>query len=104
MHPFEKPVILTKTGIARTLQLVLAAPGLGYAATGGGQPIVIVADTRGLTGWHAWWGNLYNESHAYFTLMTIVVIPAVAVVFGLLTDLLLSNLGISLRSRHLGEH
>jgi len=75
-----------------------------FAATGGGQPMVIVADTRRLTGWQAWWGNLYNESHTYFTLMTIILIPAVAVVFGLLTDLLLSNLGISLRSRRLGEH
>jgi hypothetical protein len=66
--------------------------------------IVFVADTRALSGWRAWWGNLYNESHAYFTLMTILLIPTVAVILGLLTDYAIGRLGINLRSRHLGGH
>ena len=42
---------------------------LAFAAGGGDvQSIVIVADSRKLTGVMAWWANLYNESHVYFTI------------------------------------
>ena len=51
------------------------------AAGGGGELIVIVADSRKLTGIMAWWANLYNESHLYFTLLTVVLIPVIGVHF-----------------------
>lgn len=74
------------------------------AAGGGGQPIVIVADSRKLSGIMAWWANLYNESHAYFTLLTVIIIPVVGVIFGLLADLVMHFVGIDLSSRDLAEH
>lgn len=74
------------------------------AAGGGGQPIVIVADSRKLTGIMAWWANLYNESHVYFTLLTIIIIPVIGVIFGLLADLVMHFVGIDLSSRDLAEH
>jgi len=74
------------------------------AAGGGGEPIVIVADSRKLTGIMAWWANLYNESHVYFTLLTIIIIPVIGVIFGLLADLVMHFVGIDLSSRDLAEH
>jgi hypothetical protein len=74
------------------------------AAGGGGEPIVIVADSRKLTGVMAWWANLYNESHVYFTILTIILIPLVGVIFGVLADLVMHFVGIDLKSRELAEH
>ena len=75
-----------------------------FAAGGGGAPIVIVADSRKLTGIMGWWANLYNESHVYFTLLTVVLIPLVGVIFGVLADFVMSHIGIDLKSRELAEH
>jgi len=66
--------------------------------------VVIVTDTRKLHGWEAWWGNLYNESHILFALVTVIIIPVCGVILGLLADLVMSRLGIDLRSRKLAEH
>jgi hypothetical protein len=68
------------------------------------SPLVIVADTRRLTGWEAWFANLYNESHLYFALLTVAIIPIVGVILGLLADLVMSHIGIDLKSRELSEH
>ena len=59
-----------------------AAAGDGSGGGPKAAPLVIVADTRKFTGWEAWWTNLYNESHLYFTLLTVVIIPIVGVIFG----------------------
>lgn len=84
--------------------LLLLAPTLAQAAGSGGAPLVIVADTRNLTGIMAWWANLYNESHAMFTLVTVLVIPTIGITFGLLADLAMHLFGIDLSSRDLAEH
>jgi hypothetical protein len=94
---------------ARILSLgilaILLLPELA-AAAGGGEiaPLVIVADTRKFTGWEAWWTNLYNESHLLFALLTIVIIPTVGLIFGILADLVMGTIGIDLKSRELAEH
>ncbi len=87
------------------MALCLALPEFALAAGGGKiANIVIVADTRKFTGWEAWWTNLYNESHLYFTLLTIVLIPTIGVIFGVVADLIMSMVGIDLKSRELAEH
>ncbi len=68
------------------------------------QHIVIVADSRQVSGWKAWLTNLYNESHLYFALATIIIIPAVGLAIGKLMDVLLAGLGIDLKTRKLAEH
>ncbi|RPJ18443.1 MAG: hypothetical protein EHM30_00495 [Desulfobacteraceae bacterium] len=73
----------------------------------GGEPaslLVIVADTRKLSGWEAWFANLYNESHIYFTIVTVVAIPIIGVILGVLADLVMNHIGIDLKSRELSEH
>jgi hypothetical protein len=83
----------------------LLLPGIALAAGGGGAaPMVIVSDTRKLGGAFAWWANLYNESHLYFTLATIIIIPVIGCIFGVLADVVMSHIGIDLKSRELAEH
>ena len=80
--------------------LCLTLPELALAAGGGKvENIVIVADTRKFSGWEAWWTNLYNESHLYFALLTMVLIPVIGVIFGVFADFLMSFIGIDLKSR-----
>ena len=84
--------------------LVLFAPSWALAAGGGGAPVVIVADTRKLSGIMAWWANMYNESHLEFMILTIIIIPVVGVIFGVLADIVMNWIGIDLKSRELAEH
>ena len=85
--------------------LSLFLPGISFAAGGGGAaPIVLVADTRKLDGIMAWWANMYNESHAEFTLLTVLIIPIVGVIFGTIADYVMAWIGIDLHSRDMAEH
>jgi hypothetical protein len=85
--------------------LCLTLPEFALAAGGGKiENIVIVADTRKFTGWEAWWTNLYNESHLYFALLTIVLIPTIGVIFGVFADFLMGFIGIDLKNRDLADH
>ena len=90
-------------GLAVCLALLL--PGSVLAA-GGGEigKLVIVADTRGLNGLLARLASLYNESHLYFTIFTVVAIPLVGLILGLLADVVMRLIGIDLKSRKLAEH
>jgi hypothetical protein len=90
-------------GLGTFISLLL--PGIALAAGGGGAaPVVIVSDTRKLNGLFAWWANLYNESHFYFMIATIIIIPLVGVIFGLLADVVMKHIGIDLEHRDLAEH
>jgi hypothetical protein len=83
---------------------LLLIPELVLASGEGSDLVVIVADTRRLTGWEAWWANLYNESHAYFTAVTVITIPLVGLILGLSADFVMKRIGIDLTSRELSEH
>lgn len=82
----------------------LLAPVRLFAVGDVPDAVVLVADTRKLHGWEAWWANLYNESHMVFALVTIIIIPVCGVILGLLADVVMSRLGIDLRNRALAEH
>ncbi|MEG2172986.1 MAG: hypothetical protein RRY29_06970, partial [Desulfovibrionaceae bacterium] len=54
------------------LGLILCMPVYALAAGGGKTAdVVIVADTRRLDGIMLWWAQMYNDSHLYFTILTI---------------------------------
>jgi hypothetical protein len=74
------------------------------AGGGGGEAIVFVADSRRFTGWQAWFTNLYNESLAQFTLLTVICIPLLALILSSVMGFLLSRTGIDLKSRAVGGH
>ena len=86
------------------ITLVLFTPSLCLAAGPKSAPVVIVADTRRLDGVMAWWANLYNESHVYFMLLTILIIPLTGVIFGVIADIIMNWIGIDLKNRELAEH
>jgi hypothetical protein len=84
---------------------LMMLPQLAFAAGGGGGSlVVIVADTRKTTGWEAWFANLYNESHLYFTILTVILIPLIGIIFGVIADFIMHHIGIDLTSRDLAEH
>jgi hypothetical protein len=84
--------------------LLLLTTLSAQAAQGGGERIVLVADTRRLSGLIAWSTNVYNESHFWFALLTVITIPTLGLLMGKLTGLALASLGINLKSRVLAEH
>lgn len=75
-----------------------------FAFAGGSTNVVFVSDTRKLTGLMHWWGSCYNHSHLEFTIITIVLIPLVGCIFGLLADLFMNWVGIDLTKREAAEH
>jgi hypothetical protein len=86
------------------IMAALLLPEIAAAAGPKAAPLVIVADTRKFTGWEAWWTNLYNESHILFALLTIVIIPVVGLIFGVIADIVMNWIGLDLKSRELAEH
>lgn len=87
---------------AAFVSLALTLPAL--AASGGGERMVYVADSRRFAGWRAWIAAVYNESHVYFALLTILTIPLLGLALGKLTDIVMARIGINLKSRVLAEH
>lgn len=91
--------------------LFMTVPGLWlllpqhlYAAGGKVATAVIVSDTRNLSGIFKWWGELYNDNHLCFSLLTILLIPLIGLIFGVIADLCMQTIGIDLESRDLSEH
>jgi hypothetical protein len=93
-----------KSIFGTVVALALLLPGMALAAGEKAAALVLVADTRKLSGLMKWWADLYNESHLYFTIVTIVLIPLIGLLFGVLADLVMSHIGIDLKSRELAEH
>jgi hypothetical protein len=90
------------TGLVIMAALLL--PEVALAAAKKVAPLVVVADTRQFAGWEAWWTNLYNESHLYFALLTVAIIPIVGLIFGLMADVVMNWIGLDLKHRDLAEH
>lgn len=84
--------------------MLLCWPATALAAGVKAEPMVFVADSRALSRFAAWWANLYNESLAYFTLVTVLIVPALGLVLGSLTDFLMTQIGINLKSRKFMDH
>ena len=88
----------------RLSALLLLPAILPAAGGGGGEAIVFVADSRRYTGLLKWFTNLYNDSLGYFTLLTVILVPLLALALSTVMSFLLSKTGIDLRSRAIGGH
>lgn len=97
-----KRIWMKITGMALLITALL--PEMALAAAEKAAPLVLVADTRKLTGIMRWWADLYNESHVWFTVLTVVLIPVIGLIFGVVADIVMSHIGIDLKSRDLAEH
>lgn len=94
----------TRTFISKSIGLGLLLLPWHLLAEEKASAVVIVADSRHLTGLAAWWVNIYNESHLYFALLTVVTIPLAGVILGTAADFLMGLIGIDLKSRALREN
>lgn len=83
---------------------LLILPQQLLAAGGKAEPIVFVADSRRYQGWQAWFTNLYNDNLLHFAALTVLMIPIVGVILGLVADFVMARIGINLRSRTVAEH
>lgn len=83
---------------------LLILPQQLVAAGGKAEPIVFVADSRRYQGWQAWFTNLYNDNLLHFAALTVLMIPVVGVMLGLVADYLMARIGINLKSRTVAEH
>ena len=84
------------------LMLPVLMPSLALAAKKKAD-VVIVADTRKLDGLLYWWAEMYNESHFFFAILTMIIIPILGCILGLLADVVMSRIGIDLKHRELAE-
>lgn len=92
-------------GLALLAALGCVLPTRVFAAgSGSEEAIVFVADSRYYSGFLAWFTNLYNESLAYFTLMTVVLVPLFALTLSTILSFFLSRTGIDLKSKSVGGH
>ena len=86
------------------VMLLVMMPSLALAAKKAAANVVIVDDTSRLDRIMRWWAQMYNDSHLYFTILTIIIIPTVGCIFGFLADVVMSHIGIDLKHRELAEH
>jgi hypothetical protein len=100
----EKEFAMRKVGLRLMSWLAILLLPAQLLAEEAADAVVIVTDTRKLHGWEAWWGNLYNESHLLFAVVTILIVPLCGVTLGILADLVMSRIGIDLKNRALAEH
>jgi hypothetical protein len=59
-----------------------------------GDSIVVVADTRKVHGWEAWWAKLYNGSHLTFAIVVVILVPIFGVLVSALANFVMARLGI----------
>ncbi len=90
--------------VGLAISIMVLMPDLVLASGEKAEAVVIVSDTRRLTGLLGWWGSLYNESHLYFMLLTVVLVPIIGVMFGTIADVIMKWIGLDLTSRELAEH
>ncbi|MFH1034445.1 MAG: DVU0150 family protein [Pseudomonadota bacterium] len=93
---------ITRGGL---LAVLILLPSLAWAAGGGGaSEIVVVADTRQLTGWNFYFAELYNENMWMFATWAVVLTTACGAVLGVVMDFVMKRTGIDLTSREIVEH
>ena len=95
-----------KTMAATLIAILLLAPGLVWAAGGGGgQDLVVVADTRIIEfGFLKYLANLYNTNVTIFAIWAVVLTAIYGSFLGFLMDFIMKRTGIDLTSRKIVEH
>ena len=83
--------------------MIAALPCVALAAGGKAANVVVVADTRKLDVILYWWAEMYNESHFFFAILTMAIIPVTGCILGWLADIVMTHMGIDLRHREISE-
>ncbi len=85
-----------------TLWLLL--PGWVLASGEKSGNLVVVADTRRVTGLMHYFADLYNTNLVLFAVWTVVLTAAMGCTLGFLMDFIMSRTGLDLKSRKIIEH
>ena len=80
------------------------APGLVWAGGGGATNLVVVADTRRVSGVLHYLANLYNADPWMFATWAAFLTALWGAILGFLMDKLISLSGLDLKSRKIVEH
>jgi len=82
----------------------LLLPSWVLAAAEKAEDLVVVADTRNLSGFNLYIANLYNENLWLFAVWAVVFTSLLGVCLGFLMDFIMKRTGIDLSSRKIVEH
>lgn len=82
----------------------LVLPAMALAAGGKASELVVVADTRRITGVMKYFANLYNTNILLFAVWAVVLTAAYGCFLGLIMDFFMSRTGLDLKSRKIIEH
>jgi hypothetical protein len=93
--------MLTWGGLGALLSLI---PTLALAAGDKAEALIVVADTRVLTGIHLYFADLYNENMWLFAVWSVVLTTFLGVVLGAIMDIVMKATGIDLTKRSIVEH
>ncbi len=83
---------------------VLLWPAYALAAGGKASNIVVVADTRRVTGFLKYLYNLYNTDIWMFAVWAVVLTVVLGCFLGFLMDFIMERTGLDLKSRKIIEH
>ena len=79
-------------------------PALALAAGEKADNIVVVADTRRVSGFMKYLSNLYNTDIWMFAIWAVVLTAALGCILGFLMDFIMERTGLDLKSRKIIEH
>lgn len=79
-------------------------PGLALAGGEAASNIVVVADTRRVTGVMRYFADMYNSNIVMFAVWTVVLTVVLGCLLGYLMDVIMSRTGLDLKSRKIVEH
>jgi hypothetical protein len=82
--------------------LAVLVPGWVWAEEAGA--LVVVADTRNISGFSLFLANLYNENIWMFAVCSVVLTTALGATLGLLMDFIMARTGLDLGKTHKVEH
>lgn len=84
--------------------IVLLLPELLFAAGEKASELVVVADTRRLSGVMKYFANLYNTNTLLFAVWAVVLTALWGAILGFLMDWIMVRTGLDLKSRKIVEH
>jgi hypothetical protein len=93
--------MITGGGLGAVLSLI---PTLAMAAGDKAEELIVVADTRVLSGVQLYFADLYNENMWLFAAWSVILTTFLGVILGAIMDVIMNATGIDLTKRSLVEH